>query len=164
MGNDLDAVPIYNDLGSNIGGIYHTNKVREMVIPYVREFFEHVNRVSEYHIIFHSCGSIYQYIPDLIDAGVRILNPVQIGARNMEAEKLKREFGRDIVFWDGAVNPQQVLAFGTPEQIKGEARNNIEEFKKGGGFVFANVYNVQAIVKPENVVALYDAAYDFGGY
>jgi len=164
VGDKVDAVPVYNDLGSNMGGIYRTETIKEMVIPYIRRFNDHVERVSNYHIIFHSCGSVYQYLPDLIEAGVKILNPVQLGAKDMEAEKLKREFGKDLVFWGGAIDPQHTLARGTPAQVREEARRNIEVFKKGGGFIFNNPHNVQSNVSAENVVALYDAAIEFGRY
>lgn len=164
VGSDVDAVPIYNDLGHNLGGMYRTETVREMVVPYLRKFLDHVQKVSSYHIIFHSCGSVYQYLPDLIDAGVRILNPVQVGARDMDPAKLKAEFGRDLAFWGGAVDPQHTLAFGTPEQVREEARRNIEAFKPGGGFIFNNPHNIQSNVRPQNVVALYEAACEFGRY
>lgn len=164
VGDTVDAVPVYNDLGSNMGGLYRTETVREMVVPYIRKFNDHVERVSNYDIIFHSCGSVYQYIPDLIDAGVKILNPVQLGAKDMEPEKLKTEFGKDLVFWGGAIDPQHTLSFGTPEEVAKEAENNVKTFMKGGGFIFNNPHNIQSNVKPENIVALYDAAYQFGKY
>ena len=151
-------MPVYNDLGSNAGGLYSTQIVREMVMPYVRRFMDHVNRVSNYHVIFHSCGSVRQYLPDLIDAGVRILNPVQIGAKDMEPEKLKREFGKDLVFWGGAVDPQHVLPRKTPREVKEQAKRNMEALMSDGGFVFGNPHNIQPNVPPENIVALYDAA------
>ena len=163
-GDNVDAVPVYNDLGSNMGGIYRTETIREMVVPYIRKFNDHVERVCNYYIIFHSCGSVYQYLPDLIDAGVKILNPVQLGAKDMEPERLKKEFGKDLVFWGGAIDPQHALSFGTPAQVREEARRNIEIFKAGGGFIFNNPHNVQSNVSPENVVALYDAATEFGWY
>ena len=163
-GDNVDAVPMYNDLGSNMGGIYRTETIKKMVIPYIRRFNDHVERVSNYQIIFHSCGSVYQYLPDLIDAGVKILNPVQLGAEEMEAEKLKKEFGKDLVFWGGAIDPRHTLARGNPTQVCEEARRNIEVFKKGGGFIFNNPHNVQSNVSPENVVALYDAASEYGWF
>jgi uroporphyrinogen decarboxylase len=164
VGNNVDAIPVYNDMGSNMGGLYKNETVREMIIPYLRQFNDHVERVSDYHIIFHSCGSVYQYLPDLIDAGVRILNPVQVGAKNMEPKRLKREFGNDLVFWGGGVDPQHTLAFGSPEQVKDEARYNIDIFKKGGGFIFNNPHNIQSNVSPENIVALYEAANESGWF
>ena len=163
-GGNVDAVPVYNDLGSNLGGLYSNETVKEMVIPYIRRFNDHVEKVSDYHIILHSCGSVYQYIPDLIDAGVKILNPVQLGAKDMEPEKLKMEFGKDLVFWGGAIDPQHTLAFGTPEDVKKETKQNIEAFKKDGGFIFNNPHNIQSNVKPENIEALYDAAAEYGWY
>jgi uroporphyrinogen decarboxylase len=164
VGDKIDAVIVYNDLGSNMSGLYKTETVREMVIPYIRKFYEHVRKVSEYYIIFHSCGSVYQYLPDLIDAGVRILNPVQVGTKNMEPEKLKKEFGKDLVFWGGAVDPQHELAFGNPEQVRDQAGKHTRIFKEHGGFVFTQPHNIQSNVPPENVRALYNAANEFGEY
>ncbi len=164
VGDKIDAVIMYNDLGSNMGGLYKTETVREMVIPYIKEFYDHVNKVSNYHIIFHSCGSVYQYLPDLIDAGVRILNPVQVGTKNMEPEKLKKEFGKDLVFWGGAVDPQHVLAFKSPEEVSEQAKRHMEIFMKDGGFVFTQPHNIQSNVPPENVLALYETAVKYGKY
>jgi uroporphyrinogen decarboxylase len=164
IGDSADAVPVYNDLGTNMGGMYSSATVREMIIPYVRTFMDHVRKVSSYHIIFHACGSVYRYIADLIDAGIRILNPVQVGTRDMEPAKLKREFGKDVTFWGGAIDPQHVLPFASPREVKEQARRNIEVFKQGGGFVFNNPHNIQPHVPPENIVALYEAANEFGGY
>jgi uroporphyrinogen decarboxylase len=82
----------------------------------------------------------------------------------MEPEKLKREFGKDITFWGGAVDPQHCLSFCTPEEVKGQAMHNIQVFKEGGGFIFNNPHNVQANVPPENVVALYETANEYGWY
>jgi uroporphyrinogen decarboxylase len=164
VGDNIDAVPVYNDLGCNMGGMYKPETVRKMVIPYIKEFYEHVRKVSNYYIIFHACGSVYEYLPDLIEAGVDILNPVQVGAKNMDPEKLKREFGNDLTFWGGAVDPQHELAFGTPQEVREQAKRNIEIFKESGGFVFTQPHNVQANVPPENVLALYEAAQEFGAY
>lgn len=162
--DNIDAVMIYNDLGSNMAGLYRTETIREMVIPYVRRFYDHVRRVSHYYVIFHSCGSVYQYLPDLIDAGVRIVNPVQVGTRDMEPRKLKREFGRDLTFWGGAIDPQHVLPFGSPEDVKDQAREYAEIFKENGGFIFTQPHNIQSNVPPENVLVLYTAGHEFGKY
>ena len=164
VGDNIDAVIMYNDLGGNTGGLYKTETVKEMVIPYIKEFYDYVKKVSNYYIIFHSCGSVYQYIPDLIEAGVNILNPVQVGTKNMEPELLKREFGKDITFWGGAVDPQHVLAFKSPEEVKEQAKHHTEVFMKDGGFVFTQPHNIQSNVPAENVIALYDTALEVGKY
>jgi uroporphyrinogen decarboxylase len=96
--------------------------------------------------------------------GVDALNPVQISARGMDPEMLKKSFGREITFWGGAIDTQHILPFATPEEVRAEVRKNIEIFKPGGGFVFNNVHNIQAGVPPENIVALFETAYDCGFY
>ena len=163
-GKNIDAIIMYSDLGTERGGMYSPQTVKEMFIPYIKDFYDYVRNVSNYYIVFHSCGSIYEYIPALIDAGVNILNPVQVGAANMEPEKLKREFGRHITFWGGAVDPQHVLASGSPEEVSEYSIHCTEIFKEGGGFVFTQPHNIQPGVPPENVIALYEAGNEHGKY
>ena len=105
----------------------------------------------------HCCGSIRPIIPDLIDAGVDILNPVQFTAKNMELKGLKKDFGKDITFWGGGVDTQSTLNKGTPEQVRDEVKRIIDLMAPGGGFVFAPVHNVQEDVPPENFWAMWDA-------
>jgi uroporphyrinogen-III decarboxylase len=107
---------------------------------------------------FHSCGSIAAYLDDFAEAGVDILNPVQVSAAGMEPGKLKKGWGSRFVFWGGAVDVQHTLAFGTPAQVREEAARNVGVFGQGGGFVFNNVHNIQATVPTENIVALFEAA------
>jgi uroporphyrinogen decarboxylase len=163
-GDNIDAIVMYSDLGTEKGGIYSNATVREMVIPYIKDFYDYVRKISNYYIVFHSCGSIYQYIPDLIDAGVNILNPVQVGSANMEPEKLKKEFGKYVTFWGGAVDPQHELAYGTPEEVSKYAMHATKVFKEGGGFIFNQPHNIQPGVPPENVIALYEAGNKYGRY
>ena len=163
-GENIDAIIMYSDLGTERGGMYSPQTVKEMFIPYIEDFYAYVRNVSNYYIIFHSCGSIYEYIPALIDAGVNILNPVQTGAANMEPEKLKREFGKHITFWGGAVDPQHVLASRSPEEVSEYSIHCTEVFKEGGGFVFTQPHNIQPGVPPENVIALYEAGNEHGKY
>ena len=101
---------------------------------------------------------------DLIDAGVRILNPVQVGTKDMDPEKLKQEFGQDLTFWGGAVDPQHVLAFGSPREVKEQVKRHTEIFKKNGGFIFTQPHNLQSNVSPQNVLALFEAGREFGRY
>ena len=163
-GENIDAIIMYNDLGTEKGGLYSPQTVKEMFIPYIRDFYDYVRNVSNYYIILHSCGSIYEYIPALIDAGVDILNPVQVGTANMEPEKLKREFGKHITFWGGAVDPQHVLASKSPEEVTEYSIHCTEVFKEEGGFVFTQPHNIQPGVPPENVIALYEAGNKHGEY
>jgi len=109
----------------------------------------------------HSCGSIYHYIAGWIDAGIDILNPVQISAANMEPERLMREFGGRIVFWGGGCDTQRVLPLGTPEEIDAHVRGRIATFAPGGGFVFTQVHNIMPHVPPRNIVALRDAVHKY---
>jgi uroporphyrinogen decarboxylase len=105
-----------------------------------------------------------EYIPDLIDNDVDILNPIQISAQQMDPRDLKERFGQRIVLWGGAIDTQHVLPFAGPDEIREHVRENVETFKPGGGYVFNNVHNIQAGVPAENVIALFDAAYEYGFY
>jgi uroporphyrinogen decarboxylase len=109
------------------------------------------------HIFLHSCGSISELLPDLIDIGVEIINPVQTSAGGMEPERLKKEFGRDITFWGGGCDTQQMLPYGTPQEIDRHVKERIEIFAPDGGFVFAQIHNIVSNVPPENIVAMYEA-------
>jgi uroporphyrinogen decarboxylase len=100
----------------------------------------------------------------LIDVGVDILNPVQTSATGMDPAALKRDFGKEIVFWGGGCNPQGTLAFGTPHQVADEVRRNINALAPGGGFVLANVHNIQNAVPPANICSMFDTCYDYGVY
>ncbi len=100
----------------------------------------------------------------MIDNGIDILNPVQISARDMDPRTLKAQWGDRLVFWGGAIDAQHVLPYATPQEIREHVRRNLETWKPGGGYVFNNVHNIQAGVPPENIVALYDAAYEYGFY
>ena len=112
----------------------------------------------------HTCGSVRALIDDFIDAGFDILNPVQCSATGMDPIDLKRDFGDRIVFWGGGIDAQHVLPFARPEEIREHVRNNIAQFRPGGGYVFNNVHNIQSGVPPQNIVALFDAAFEFGFY
>ena len=115
-------------------------------------------------VFFHSCGAVRDLIPDLIDAGIDILNPVQISAARMDPLELKQEFGKDLVFWGGGVDTQQVLGTATPAEIRDHVRKNIDALAPGGGFIFAAVHDIQANVPPENIMAMWEAWRDCGLY
>jgi uroporphyrinogen decarboxylase len=111
--------------------------------------------------MLHSCGGIYELIPDLIDAGFEILNPVQINALNMEPFRLKKEFGKDITFWGGGADTRNVLNNATPREVKDHVKHNLDIFSKGGGYVFNTVHNIMPDVPPQNIVAMFEAVHEF---
>ena len=134
----------------------------EMIKPHYKRLCDWVHGHTTWKTFLHSCGSIYHYIPHWIEAGIDILNPVQISAANMEPERLKAEFGGKIVFWGGGCDTQQVLPHGTPEEVREHVRRNLAVFRPGGGYVFTQVHNIQKDVPVENVEAMFAAAYEFG--
>ncbi len=153
-----------DDGGTQRGELLRPELFAEMIKPHYKRVCDWVHRNTRWKTYLHSCGSVYHYIPHWIEAGVDIINPVQISAANMEPERLKREFGGKIVFWGGGCDTQRTLPLGSPQEVRAHVRRNIEIFKPGGGFVFTQVHNVQQNVPIENVEAMFDAAYDFGKY
>jgi uroporphyrinogen decarboxylase len=162
VGDLLDIIMIGDDLAGQHGPLFSPDFYRAVVRPRQQRVIDTIKQHTQAKIWYHTCGSCVEYIPDLIEMGVDILNPVQIGARGMDPQTLKTRFGDDIVFWGGGIDSQRVLPFATPEEVRNAVRENITIFKSGGGYVFNNVHNIQAEVPPENVVAMYDAAYEFG--
>jgi uroporphyrinogen decarboxylase len=147
-----------DDLGAQQATLLDPEVLRATVIPRMKRLFTHVKqRLPHLNVFLHSCGSIRPIIPDLIDAGVDILNPVQFTARNMELTGLKKDFGKDVTFWGGGVDTQSTLNKATPQQVKDEVHRIIDIMAPGGGFVFAPVHNVQEDVPPENFWAMWEA-------
>jgi uroporphyrinogen decarboxylase len=153
----VDVVAEADDLGGQDRTLFSPATYRELVKPLHRQLFEFLHAHTEARIFFHSCGSIRTLIPDLVEVGVDILNPVQVSAAGMDTTELKREFGRDLVFWGGGVDTQRVLGSGTPDEVRAEVRRRIADLSPGGGFVFAAVHNVQPNVPPENLLAMWSA-------
>jgi len=164
VGDLVDVVMIGDDLAGQKGPMFSPEFYRQTVKPRQKRLVQHIKSLTGAKIWYHTCGACSTYIPDLIDNGADILNPVQISADNMEPRVLKERFGDRIVFWGGAIDAQHILSSASPEEIRSHVRRNLEDFMPGGGYVFNNVHNIQAEVPPENVVALYDAAYEFGSY
>ncbi len=162
VGDIVDVVMIGDDLAGQDGPLFSPELYRRIVKPRQKALVQHLKSITRAKIWYHTCGDCWAYIPDLIDNGIDILNPVQVGLRNMQPVALKERFGRRLVFWGGAIDAQHVLPFATPEAVRDEVRQNLKAFMPGGGYVFNNVHNIQKGVPPENIVALFDAAYEFG--
>jgi len=158
LGDLLDVVTEADDLGTQRGAFLSLEDYRLRIKPYQARLFAFIKSKAPWvKIFYHSCGSVVDFIPDLIDIGIDALNPLQLSAAGMDPAFLKKEYGRDLCFWGGGVDTQDVLPHGAPEAVKDEVRRRIEVWAKGGGFVFAAVHNIQADVPPENVVALFEA-------
>ena len=164
VGDVVDVIMIGDDLAGQSGPLFNPDFYRRVVKPRQQEVAQYIRSRSQAKLWYHTCGGCVEYIPDLLENGVQILNPVQISAKGMDPATLKSRFGQDLTFWGGAIDSQHVLPSSTPEKIRNDVRRHLEIWKPGGGYVFNNVHNIQAGVPAENIVALYDAAYEFGWY
>jgi uroporphyrinogen decarboxylase len=164
VGDIVDVIMIGDDLAGQDGPLFHPEIYRRLVKPRHKRLVRYIRSRTRAKIWYHTCGSCLAHIPDLIDNGIHILNPVQLGARQMDPAELKRRFGRDLVFWGGGCDAQHVLPRGAPGDIVDNVRRNLAAFMPGGGYVFTGIHNIQGDVPPENIVALFDTAYEHGFY
>ena len=161
----VDVVTYADDYGTQQSQLISPAMFRKQLKPRVRVLFERIKQLAPHtKQFFHSCGNVRPLIPDYIEIGTEILNPVHIRAAGMDPVALKRDFGRDVVFWGGGIDTQGVLPHGTPQDVKDDVRRNIEALAPGGGFVFNTVHNIQADVPPENVIAMLEALAEYGVY
>jgi uroporphyrinogen decarboxylase len=164
VGEYLQVFTYWDDVCGQNGWLIAPDVYRKMVKPKQRRLVEAIKRKTEAKIYYHSCGAVFDLIPDLIELGFDILNPVQVSARGMDTRRLKKEYGQDIIFWGGGVDTQHVLPFGKPEEVADEVKRRIDDLAPDGGFVFAAVHNIQALVPPENIVAAFETALQYGKY
>ncbi len=160
----LDVIMIGDDIAGQNGPMFQPRFYREVVKPRQKRLVQYIRSRTKAKVWYHTCGGCMQFIPDLIDNGIDVLNPVQISAAGMEPSELKTQFGNRLSLWGGAIDTQHVLPTASPETVREHVRRNLEIFKPGGGYVFNNVHNIQAGVPAENIVAMFDAAYEFGFY
>ncbi len=164
VGSYLDVVCINGDLAEQAGPIMSVKLYENMIKPIERKLSKKIHELVETKINYHSCGSVSLFIPHFAEIGYDVINPVQISAYDMEPCSLKKRFGDIMSFWGGLCNTQNTLPFGTLKQIRDEVRRNFECLKPGGGFVASNIHNITAEVPPQNIVAMFDAANEFGNY
>ncbi|MDR7520215.1 MAG: uroporphyrinogen decarboxylase family protein [Armatimonadota bacterium] len=161
----VDIVSEADDYGTQTSQLISPAMFRRLVKPRLKVLLSRIKHLApSARLFFHSCGNVRPLIPDFIELGVDILNPVHIGATGMEPAALKRDFGRDITFWGGGVDTQGVLPCGSPQQVRDDVKRNIEALAPGGGFVFATVHNILPDVPPQNIVAMWEALQEFGRY
>ncbi len=164
VGDLVDVVGEADDLGGQDRPLFSPATYRSLVKPLHRELFAFLRARTAAKVFFHTCGAVRDLVPDLVEIGIDILNPVQVSAAGMDSAALKREFGRDLAFWGGGVDTQRILGLGTPDEVRAEVRRRIADLRDGGGFVFAAVHNVQPNVPAANLVAMWEAWREVAAY
>ncbi|TET64270.1 uroporphyrinogen-III decarboxylase [Candidatus Aerophobetes bacterium] len=161
----VDVIVELDDLGGQNGTLISPEMYRKLVKPRHRKLFSFIKKKAPNSYLFlHSDGSLCDIIPDLIELGVDILNPVQVSAAKMDSAKLKRKFGDSLSFWGGGVDTQNILGKGTPGEVRSEVKRRIDDLAPGGGYIFAAIHNIQADVPPENFMAMWETLQQYKSY
>ncbi len=164
VGNRIDVVFVCGtDFGTQDSTFCSADTYKSLYHPYYKVINGWIHENTSWKTFKHCCGAVADFVPLFIESGFDVLNPVQISASGMNPEFLKREFGQDIVFWGGGIDTQQILPFGTPEEIRSHVLKNCEVFSRDGGFVFNTVHNIQGHTPVENIVAMLNALREFNG-
>jgi len=157
VGDSIDIILFGDDLGMQTGPMLSPQMYREFFKPRHTLLWNRAKELADVKVMLHCCGGVRELLPDLIEAGLDAINPVQISCAGMDAAELKAEFGRDLTFWGGGCDTREVLPEAGPEQVADHVRNQVRIMSPGGGFVFQQVHNILANVPPANVVAMFDA-------
>jgi uroporphyrinogen decarboxylase len=157
VGPYIDIVLFGDDLGMQTGPQMSPAMYRKFFKPRHARMWARAKELADVKVMLHCCGGVRELLPDLIEAGLDAINPVQISCRGMDASGLKRDFGGKIVFWGGGCDTREVLARGTPEDVRKHVREQVRVMRPGGGFVFQQVHNILADIPPQNIVAMFDA-------
>ena len=163
MGDVVDIIRFGDDLGMDTGPFMSPALYQNLFKPRHQMMCDYVKKNSAMKTFLHSCGSIYKLLPDLIEAGFDIINPVQTNSADMEPDRLKKEFGEDICFWGGGCDTRTVLNRGTPSEIRDHVKSRLDIFMPSGGFVFNTVHNILPDVPPENIMAMYETVMNYSG-
>ncbi len=165
VGENVMIVSTADDLGSQNTLLVSLDLYKELIWPYHKALFEFIKKEAQnkVYIFFHSCGAVKEAIPLLIEAGVDILNPIQVNCAGMEDTRaLKQDFGDVLTFWGGSCDTQHILPFGTPQQVRDETKRRIDDLAPGGGFIFAPIHVIQGEVPPENIMAWWETLLEYG--
>jgi uroporphyrinogen decarboxylase len=165
-GDNVDVIIEADDMAGQFNLLISPNSYRKIVKPRHKKLFQFIKDKTSAKLFFHSCGAIRPLIPDLIEIGVDILNPVQVNARGMNSSELKKEYGDAITFWGGGVDTQGAFGSSNPQvfQVDNDVKNRIIDFKPNGGFIFAAVHNIQANVAVENIMAMWNMYKELRSY
>ena len=165
LGDLVDVVTYADDYGTQTSQLISPDMFRRLIKPRLKVLFETFIKYAPHaKRFFHSDGNVRPLIPDFLEIGVDILNPIHIRAQNMAPAGLKRDYGKDLAFWGGGVDTQGILPRGAPQEVKDDVRRNIEALAPGGGYVFNTIHNIQADVPPQNLIAMWEALQEYGVY
>ncbi len=164
VGDLIDVHFAADDLTGQSGPLISPPLYRTMIKPYQARILAAMKARTRAKIFYHGCGAMQEFLPDLIEIGVDIFNPVQVSAAGMDTAGLKRKYGRNLIFWGGGCDTQRVLNLGSPDDVRAEVRRRIGDLAPGGGFVFNPVHNIQPHVPTANIVAMFDEAQSYGKY
>ena len=165
LGDMIDVVQLADDFAGQNDMLISPSSYRRYLKPLHKELFDFIRSRSGAKIFLHSCGSIRKVIPDLVEIGLDIINPVQVSAASMDPAELKHEYGKDLTFWGGGVDTQRAFDENhTPEEVREDVKRRITDLMPGGGFVFATVHNIQHNVPPENIMAMWETLQEYGIY
>ena len=165
LGDVVDVVVENDDYGTQDSQLISPDQYRKIMKPHQLRLFSAIKKAApDAFLFFHSCGNVRPILPDFIEAGVDILNPVHVSAKGMEPGALKKDFGDALTFWGGGVETQHILPNGTPEEVRENVKRNLNALAPGGGYIFNTVHNIQSEVPPENIVAMWEALHEFGRY
>jgi len=159
-GEYVQGICMASDLGTQAAPFVNPAIYADLIAPWVKKYIDFVKANSDYKVFFHTCGAMEPFIPILIECGVDILNPVQVSCKNMEPFALKQKYGDKICFWGGGCDTHGAFGTGTPEQVAENVRYLMSALAPNSGFVFNQVHNIMGNVKPENIVAMLDTAYE----
>ncbi len=161
VGNKIEVmIHTGTDFGHQSGLLISKDVYRELFKPYHATVNDWIHKNTEWKTFMHSCGAITELMPDIIEAGFDIINPVQVSAKGMDAKNIKSKFGDKLVFWGGGCDPQNTLPNGTPEEVYEETKKNAAILSEGGGYIGGNVHNLQYGVPAENFIAEFNAIKD----
>ena len=164
MGDKIDVAFICGtDFGTQRAQFCSVDQFREFYLPYYKKINDWIHSHTNWKTLKHSCGAVDPIIPLFIEAGFDALNPVQCSAAGMDPKHLKEEYGKDITFWGGGIDTQQILPFGTPEEVRKQVLERLEIFAPDGGYIFNSIHIVQCNTPVENIVAMIDAVHEFNG-
>jgi uroporphyrinogen decarboxylase len=164
VGDLVDVVIEADDLAGQKNLFFHPDQYRQYIKPRHTKLFQFIKGKTSAKLFYHCDGALMPILWDLIESGIDILNPVQKSAAGIDYVALKKEYGKDLVFWGAGVDTQRVFDEGTPEEVRADVIENIETMAPGGGFIFTTIHNTQATVPPENFMAMWDTLQEYGRY